>query len=208
MAEVLNQQAETTTEASAPAQDSPASLLGSVEQQANPTSTPEPQAQEQAKEAPTETAPVVPEQYEFQFAEGEQVDPSVVDAYSAVAKDLKLSQEDAQKMLGTMVPAFRDSLAKQQAQATQQWAESSKADKEFGGDSLNANLAVAKQALDSFATPELRALLEKTGLGNHPEVIRMFYRAGKSISQDRLVTGTRNVAPQSDPAKILYPNMA
>lgn len=207
MAEVLTQ-AETTTEVSAPAQTPASTLMSGVEQQAGSTSTTEPKAPDQAAATTTEAAPVVPEKYEFQFADGEQVDPKVVDAYSAVAKDLKLSQADAQKMLEKMVPAFRDSLTEQQTQAAQAWAEASKTDKEFGGPSMDANLAVAKQALEAFGSPELRALLEKTGLGNHPEVIRMFYRAGKSIQTDRLVTGTRTTVPQTDPAKILYPNMA
>lgn len=207
MAEVPNQ-AETTTEVGAQAQAPASTLMSGTEQQAKTVATPEPQAPVQPTQTPTETAPAVPEKYEFQFAQGEQVDPKVVEAYSAVAKELKLSQADAQKMLTTMAPAFRQSVEAQQAQAVTAWAESSKADKEFGGTALEANLAVAKSALEAFGSPELRSLLEQTGLGNHPEVIRLFYRAGKSISQDRLVTGSRNVAAPSDPAKTLYPNMA
>jgi hypothetical protein len=67
---------------------------------------------------------------------------------------------------------------------------SSKTDQEFGGEKLSENLSVAKKALDAFGTPELRKLLDDSGLGNHPEVIRMMYRAGKAISEDRFVGGS------------------
>ena len=57
--------------------------------------------------------------------------------------------------------------------------------------------------LDAFATPEFRQLLEQTGMGNHPEVIRTFYRAGKAISEDGLVSGSAPKAPRD--ARSLFP---
>jgi hypothetical protein len=52
---------------------------------------------------------------------------------------------------------------------------------------LAENLSVAKKALDAFGSPELRVLLEQSGLGNNPEVIRFMFRAGKAISEDSFV---------------------
>jgi hypothetical protein len=214
MAEVQTTQVNTptdsatgSTESSASAQAQPATLLAGQEQKATPAGTEQPKAAEQTEQTTKEAAPVAPEKYEFKV-EGEELPSSLVESYSAVAKELQLSQEAAQKVLSTVLPAYRAGQAEQQVKAATAWAESSKADKEFGGQSLDANLAVAKQALETFASKELRSLLEQTGLGNHPEVIRLFYRAGKSISQDRLVTGSRNVAAPDDPAKRLFPSMA
>jgi hypothetical protein len=87
----------------------------------------------------------------------------------------------------------------------------SKGDKEFGGDKLSENLGVAKKALDAFGTAELRSLLNQSGLGDHPEVIRFMYRAGKAISEDRFVGGAPAVgkgAPKNfaDFADVLYSN--
>jgi hypothetical protein len=98
-----------------------------------------------------------------------------------------------------------------------EWETASKSDKEFGGDKFDANLAVAKKALDAFGTPELRALLgpydpknnpKGTGLGNHPEIIRAFLKAGKAISEDKFVSGTRAPAAltNASAANALYPN--
>jgi hypothetical protein len=91
------------------------------------------------------------------------------------------------------------------AEARETWANEAKADKELGGEKFDENLAVAKGALKAFGTPELTQLLNESGLGNHPEVLRMFYRAGKAISEDSVLLGTSgNNAP--DPAKRMYPN--
>lgn len=151
-----------------------------------------------------------PESYEdFKIPEGVQVDAEVVDGIKDVAKKLNLTQEQAQE-LADFAATRSQTLAKAQAdaiaQARTEWGESAKTDKEFGGDKLAENLGVAKKALDAFGTPELRDLLDKSGLGNHPEIIRAFYRAGKSISEDRFVPSGASVTGVKDPAKSLYPN--
>lgn len=149
-----------------------------------------------------------PEKYEFKAIEGAEVTADTLAEFSEVAKELNLSQDAAQKILDKMAPA----MARRQAEAIEgvktQWAESARTDKEFGGDKLGENLAVAKKALDSFGSPELRTLLNESGLGNHPEVIRFMVRAGKAISEDGLVQGTRSTAAAADPAKRLFPNHA
>lgn len=148
-----------------------------------------------------------PEKYEFVKPEGSNMDDAGIEAFSEVAKELDLSQEAAQKILDKMAPLA----AKRQADAIESakaaWTESAKADKEFGGDKLNENLAVAKKALETFGSPELRTLLNESGLGNHPEIIRAFFKAGKSISEDRVVpAGTGAPRGARDAAKALYPS--
>ncbi len=147
-----------------------------------------------------------PEKYEFKAPEGVDLSQPVVSAFSEVAKELNLSQDAAQKVVDKVAPL----MAKQSQEAFEQvnnaWLEATKSDKEFGGDKLNANLAVAKKALDAFGTPELRELLNKTGLGNNPEVIRAFYRAGKAMSEDSYVPGGKQptAAAKRDAATALY----
>ena len=55
------------------------------------------------------------------------------------------------------------------------------------GSSFDANLKTAKSALDTFGNDALKSLLVETGFGNHPEIIRFMYRAGKAISEDSYV---------------------
>ena len=151
------------------------------QQAAESADTGKPEATEQAK---PEGAP---EKYEFKAPEGKQLDAETVEAFSEVAKELNLTQDAAQKMLTAMSDKLGARQAAQVDAVRSQWAESSKADKEFGGDKITENLSVAKKALDTFGTAELRSLLNDSGLGNHPEVIRFMFRAGKAISEDRYV---------------------
>lgn len=148
-----------------------------------------------------------PEKYEFTAPEGSELAESVVGAFSEVAKELNLSQESAQKVLDKMAPALAARQQEQFAAAREAWAESAKADKEFGGAKLTESLAAAKVALDAFGTPELTTLLNESGLGNHPDVIRFMVRAGKAISEDKVFTGKAEPSGPTSIAQRLYPNM-
>lgn len=162
---------------------------------------------EQGKSADDATKSQVPEKYEFNMPEGVQMDEAGVEAFSAFAKEAGLSQEAAQGLISKLAPAMQARQAEAVEATKAQWVESAKADKEFGGDKLSENLAVAKKALDAFGSPELREFLNTSGLGNNPEIIRAFYRAGKAISEDRFVpSGGSGAAGTKDPAKSLYPN--
>jgi hypothetical protein len=148
-----------------------------------------------------------PEKYEFALPDGFQMDEEGLAAFSEFAKDLDMPQEAAQKMLEKMGPAMQQRQMAAIEKVQTEWADASKSDKEFGGAKLDENLAVAKKALDAFGTPELSKLLKETGLGNNPEIIRAFYRAGKAISEDSFVAGSQGKpAGYKDPAKSLYPN--
>ncbi len=161
------------------------------------------QAEGDKGEQKTEGAP---DKYEFKAPEGSEFNPEVVAAFAEVAKELNLTQESAQKVVEKMAPVMAAKQAEQFEAAKLAWAETARADKEFGGDKLGENLAVAQKAMAQFGTPELRTLLNESGLGNHPEVIRVFYRAGKAISEDTFVTSGQGGA-QADPAKRMFPSM-
>lgn len=141
-----------------------------------------------------------PEQYEFQAPEGKKFDSEIIGNFSDVAKELNLSQKAAQKLVETMGPKIAERQLAQVEAIRSEWTQASQVDKEFGGDNLNANLAIAKKALDSFGTPQLRSLLQESGLGNNPEVIRFMYRAGKSISEDTFVPSSAGAGKKSSPS--------
>lgn len=133
-----------------------------------------------------------PEKYELKTPDGITADAEIVAKFEDIAKGLDLSQEDAQKLYD-LGPALIKTIQAKQTEAMvaaqTAWTAASKADKEFGGEALDANLGTAKKALDQFGTPELKTLLKESGLGNHPELIRAFVRVGKAMSEDGVVTG-------------------
>ena len=150
-----------------------------------------------------------PEVYEFKAAEGQTFDPEFVKSYSEVARELNLTQEAAQTMIDKVGPVLAQQQAAQIAQVRNDWAEASKTDKEFGGAQFDENLAIAKQSIDKFATPEFKQMLDDTGLGNHPEWIRYCYRVSKAFAPDTLETGHKegDAAPKdfNSMASRLYP---
>ena len=167
-----------------------------------PTPTPAPEP----TPAPKEGAPEV---YEFKAAEGQTFDPEFVKSYSEVARELNLTQEAAQTMIDKVGPVLAQQQAAQIAQVRNDWAEASKVDAEFGGTKFNENLAIAKQSIDKFATPEFKKMLDDTGLGNHPEWIRYCYRVSKAFSPDNFEGGHKEggAAPNdfNSMASKLYP---
>lgn len=219
MSDTLMTETATQTNDGQPASQPADSLLTSEQQpsggeqsaQEQQSTEGQPQDGQPAAESNTEGEQAKPEgapdKYEFNAPEGAQFDPHTIEQFSEVAKELNLSQGDAQKVLDKIAPALAEKQSRMIEAARAEWAESARTDKEFGGNKLTENLAVAKKALDQFGTPELRALLNESGLGNHPEIIRAFYRAGKAISEDGFVSGGRSQAP-ADPAKRMFPNMA
>lgn len=146
--------------------------------------------------------PAVPESYDLKMPDGVQLDKAAADEFTAIAKELKLSAEDAQK-----VADVGAKMAQRQAEAhatmVESWVTAVKTDKEIGGDNLDQNLAVARKAMETFGTPELKELLNSTGLGNNPEVIRAFFKAGKAISEDGFVKA-QAPAQSRDAASVLY----
>lgn len=142
-------------------------------------------------------------EYKFEFPEGVKVNEEELTEFKAVAKELKLDAQGAQKLA-----ALRVKYAEQQAAAhtkmADDWGASAKTDKEFGGDKFEENLGVAKKALDAFGTPELKEFLKATRLGNHPELIRAFYRAGKTISEDTFVKPGATTGASKSTADTIY----
>lgn len=189
---------------------------------AGDTSAPAPAVQADATQQPptdaqapdaAEAQPekVVPEKYEFKTADGAPLEGEFLGEFSAIAKDLQLTQEQANKVaeLGAkMAKDFSAQNTKALDAASAAWEAEVTADKEIGGDKLPENLAIAKKALADFGTPELTKLLGESKLGNHPEIIRFMVKAGKAISQDsKFVTGGRPMTTIESAAQRMYPNM-
>jgi len=142
-----------------------------------------------------------PDKYEFnaKVADApEELDPEVLTAFGDVAKELNLPQEAAQKVLDKVAPVIQAKQAKAIEETKVEWANQSKSDQEFGGESLSDNLDVAKASLDTFGTDALKSLLQESGLGNHPEVIRFMYRAGKAISEDSYVGNSQGASAKNN----------
>lgn len=162
-------------------------------------------------------APKAPESYEFKTPEGANaLDDQVLTELGAWAKDIDLTQEQAQSLIDRVVPKIQErTTAASMAALTafyedigglpNTWLGQLKADKVIGGDQLDANLAIAAKARD-LGGPDFVKLLDKTGLGNHPAVIRTFLKIGRALSEEKFVTGGPAAGVQTNAADVLYGN--
>lgn len=143
-------------------------------------------------------------EYKFDAPDGIELDAAQVDQFKAIAKELKLPADKAKAIVDIAVKA---EAARHEAFANQvkAWGDTVAADKELGDPE---NQAVARKAIDTFGTPELKSLLNSTGLGNHPEVVRLALRVGKAISEDAVHGKAAGEAPARDAASLLYPTNA
>lgn len=183
----------------------------------NPLATegvdPKPEGSEEGKADGEADAPAgAPESYEdFTFPEGIVVNEELMEAFLPVAKELNLSQEDAQKLVDLQTANLAGSAQAQEDAwlgLNEEWVNAGKQDPEFGGANYDENVSVALQAIEHFGTPELSDALSTTGAGNHPEIIRFMYRVGKAIAEDKMVTGRSGAeAGQSSLAARLFPSM-
>lgn len=156
---------------------------------ATPPAAPDPT---KPPETPPAAAPVVPEKYDIKLPDGMEIDPKALEHYTPVLKELGVTAEGAQKLVDAQLAlASQAQKANDEAFTAQveNWGKLSREDKEFGGTAFDTNLVVAQRALAKFGTPDLKKLLDDTGLGNHPEVMRAFVRIGKQIGEDGGVRG-------------------
>lgn len=157
---------------------------------------------------PDGNATGAPEAYsDFDLPEGVELDSGLIEQASPIFKEMGLSQAQAQQLVSLYADQQRASFESQVEsfnQTTQQWLDEAKADKDLGGEKFDENVAAAKTALAKFGTPELAQLLNDTGVGNHPEIIRVFSKVGALLNEDVPGSGGGNVSEKADRASILY----
>ncbi|MBO7190952.1 MAG: hypothetical protein J6V32_02460 [Elusimicrobiaceae bacterium] len=125
-------------------------------------------------------------------------------AFKTLAQECKLSPAQVDKWL-----AFQNDCAMHQTQFAQaqkreqvaNWANQTRA---AYGAGLEQEITFALRAADTFGGPELRELLEETGLGNHPVVIRTLSGIGRTISEDASLGGQPSAPQDKTFAEALY----
>lgn len=132
----------------------------------------------------------VPEKYNLTPPQGSKLSAQDVEEIASYCKERGFSQEQAQSQIereSKLREGFEKQSLVQLAKATTEWLETAKSDKEIGGEEFPKSAELAKRVVSRFGTPEFKAELERTGLGNHPELVRVFVRIGKAMSDDQLV---------------------
>lgn len=129
-----------------------------------------------------------PEQYDYSAAipEGMQVDQQLADGFSVIAREMNLTNDQANK-----IAAYGIQYGQQVAQAMQQqldaevagWGEAAK--KELGAD-FDKTMQLCGAALEAVEkqVPGIRKALNETGAGNRIEVIKVMRLMGELVQSD------------------------
>ena len=149
-----------------------------------------------------------PETYtDFKFPEGVEADPAMVTAFAPVAKEIGLTQAQAQSVFDLQVAGAQSAISTQ----TKEWADTVAVWKTETEKAEDIDVALAKKAVNELGTPELKEALNSLGVGNHPEFVRMYAKVGVLISrleqalgEDNIDFGKMSVEVDVDPAKVLF----
>lgn len=159
-------------------------------------------------EEKVDDTPVAPESYEdFTIPEGFETDDESVEQFSSMAKELGLSQEQAQKLLNKQAEVSAENIAQAETarvQREQGWVDELKADANFGGKNLAETVERANRTLRNLGSPELISLIKETGYGNNPEVVKFMANIDKRLGEDSMVEGKGTTINKLSPTAIMY----
>lgn len=159
-----------------------------------------------------------PETYaDFKLPDNMEVNAAVMDEFKAMAKERNLSQEDAQKFVETgaklaqeAVENFALAQVDAYAKKVESWHQERAKDQEIGGteDRQKEVLGHASKVVRAIGGEKLLSAFDETGAGNHPEIIRAFYRLKDFVGEDgKLIQGNLGGGEPKNAAQTLYPNL-
>lgn len=143
----------------------------------------------------------------YAFPEDVDLDMEAVEKFKPLMAEMGVSAENAQRLVDLAVEMHRRAKTGSQgkeADTLAAWSKASHEDGEFGGAVFERSVVEAQKAMRHFASPAFIEMLDATGLGNHPEMIRLFCKIAKGISEDRFIGHQGGGASGKSLADILY----
>ncbi len=152
-------------------------------------------AKKKEEEEKKEEKKEVPEKYEIKIPEKSMISDAQLEKIESRCRDRGFSNEEAQAEVEAVNSTVEEAISISQEESKKElenlakveWPKQVKEDKEIGGDNYEENCELSKRVLDKFGTEKFKDFLDDSGFGNHPEVIRVFSRLGKLMSDDKLV---------------------
>ena len=138
-----------------------------------------------------------PEQYEgFSAPEGLTYDEQIIGSFKDVAKELNLSQKQAQLLLDKCAPVIAQRQVDQIKAVSDQWVERTKTDKEIGGENWTRAASDIARVRDKFGVnpdgkmdPDIQEFMQ-TPIGNHPGLLKLLARVGRAFGEGDFPKGS------------------
>lgn len=141
---------------------------------------------------------------ELRLPEGLEGSEETFASFKKLAAELKLPAETVKQLVDWEALAARESrqtAEQRRGEILAKWTEKTK---EMFGPAYPAEIARALDAAERFGGPELRALLDVTGLGSHPVVVKTFREISRQISEDASAGGRVRGGADKTFAEALY----
>tara|TARA_R100001594_G_scaffold52626_1_gene86156 strand:- start:15246 stop:16103 length:858 start_codon:yes stop_codon:yes gene_type:complete len=142
--------------------------------------------------------PEQPQDYNFDEIVGD--DPEgTLDGYKEFAHHHGLTQSQAESILN-LYGEIQEDEAREYQEAQRQLDINGQIElqKEWGKN-FDGKMDMASRAFAEFSTTELKKMMDETGLGNHPEMLRVFAKVGERLGEDSLIVGSGLGANQMSP---------
>ena len=153
---------------------------------------------------------------DFNVPEGVELDKGAIEGFTALAKELDLSQADAQRI----IDLDSERMTKVAEQQSKEWEDVQKGfitelkdDKDFGGENFDKNVKFARRVIETFGGEnkgeDLKKAFNETGVGNLPVLVKFLAKIGPLISEDTFLAagaeapGVGDGGEESD-ADIMY----
>lgn len=137
--------------------------------------------------------PESPDKYEIQRVEGLNYNEALESKILEQAHRLGLNHQQASELVNWTAQDHAESVAALR-ESTEQTL------KQEWGQAYDKNIALAQRGLRAFADKELLELIDSTGLGNHPAMIRLAHSIGSALGEDSAIGsgGTGNTMTPAD----------
>ena len=145
-----------------------------------------------------ETA-VGPDKYELKLQDGLELTPELEADFTAIAKEAKLTQEQASKIIDLHSKVVLDVMHKLEDIVDGWTAECLKQ-----GLISRENIAAAKLAVNTFGGSEAMQVLVNTGVANHPAIQKMLQNIGGLLMEDQPPEGQAPKATEPTAADLLF----
>ncbi|WBK39935.1 hypothetical protein [Rhodobacteraceae phage LS06-2018-MD07] len=139
------------------------------------------------------------EGYEFADKVGDhQVPDNFRQDFAKMAFESGLPKDVAEKFYQAQIQSYleiQETAANEYRTSVQDGEKQLK--KEWTGQNYAANLKIADQAYKEFASKEVRDILNSTGIGNHPAIVKLFHTIGSKISSDSAIQSAGPAKPKA-----------
>lgn len=139
--------------------------------------------------------------YELPEIEGLQGNKDDQVEFKKFAHSLNLSQDQAAGLYGKIMTEFVNNQAQAINATKQQLKGAINKLKEEWGEAFPRNKQIAQRAVQQFGGEEMTNFLNKTGLGNHPLLVKTFAEIGLKTMEDGSLIGVGGAAGET-PAEI------